>query len=29
MTDVDVNDDLLDYEEEENNEQVRKRLFGS
>ena len=29
MTDVDVNDDLLDYEEEENNEQVRKRLFVS
>ena len=29
MTDADVNDDLLDYEEEENNEQVRKRLFGS
>ena len=29
MTDADVNDDLLDYEEEENTEQVRKRLFGS
>ena len=29
MTDADVNDDLLDYEEEENTEQVRKRLFVS
>ena len=29
MADADVNDDLLDYEEEENTEQVRKRLFGS
>ena len=26
MTDADVNDDLLDYEEEENTEQVCERL---
>ena len=26
MTDADVNDDLLDYEEEENNEQVRSHV---